>query len=42
MLFRDNCTIDPKTGYMVKDMAWLGRRIEDIIIIDNSPNSYYY
>ena len=21
MLFRDTCTIDPKTGYMVKDMA---------------------
>ena len=27
---------------MVKDMTRLGRRIEDVIIIDNSQNSYYF
>ena len=42
MLFRESCSIDPKTGFMVKDMTRLGRRIEDVIIIDNSPNSYHY
>ena len=42
MLFRESCSIDPKTGYMVKDMSRLGRRLEDVIIIDNSPNSYHY
>ena len=24
----------------MKDMSCLGRRIEDIILLDNSPNSY--
>jgi carboxy-terminal domain RNA polymerase II polypeptide A small phosphatase len=42
MLFREHCTIDPKTQYMVKDLSKLGRNIEKVIIIDNSPNSYYY
>lgn len=42
MLFREHCVIDPKTGYMVKDLTKLGRKIEDIIILDNSPNSYHY
>ena len=42
MLFREHCTIDAKTGFMVKDMGRLGRNIEDIIIIDNSQNSYYF
>jgi len=27
---------------MVKDMRRLGRNIEDVIIIDNSPNSYHF
>ena len=27
---------------MVKDLKRLGRRMENIIIIDNSPNSYYF
>ena len=42
MLFREHCTVDAKTGFMVKDMTRLGRNIEDVIIIDNSPNSYHY
>tara|TARA_B110000285_G_C15075788_1_gene590646 strand:+ start:763 stop:1008 length:246 start_codon:yes stop_codon:yes gene_type:complete len=42
MLFREHCSIDAQTGYMVKDMSRLGRKIENIIIVDNSPNSYYY
>jgi RNA polymerase II subunit A small phosphatase-like protein len=41
-LYREHCTIDPKTGYMVKDLSRLGRKMEDVIIIDNSPNSYHY
>lgn len=42
MLFREHCTIHAQTGYMVKDMTRLGRKIENVIIIDNSPNSYYF
>lgn len=42
MLFREHCSVDAHTGFMVKDMLRLGRKIENIIIIDNSPNSYYY
>jgi hypothetical protein len=26
----------------VKDLSKLGRKLEDIILLDNSPNSYYY
>ena len=37
-LFREHCTFF--NGLFVKDMARVGRRMEDIIIIDNSPNSY--
>ena len=37
-LFREHCTFF--NGLFVKDMARLGRNMEDIIIIDNSPNSY--
>ena len=42
MLFREHCTSDAKTGFMVKDMSRLGRNLADIIIIDNSPNSYHF
>jgi hypothetical protein len=42
MLFREHCTIDAETGYMVKDLTRLGRRIENVIIVDNSANSYYF
>ena len=37
-LFREHCQFIDNT-YM-KDMSKLGRRIEDVILIDNSPNSY--
>ena len=37
-LFREHCTYDDRV--YVKDMAQIGRRIEDVILIDNSPNSY--
>jgi carboxy-terminal domain RNA polymerase II polypeptide A small phosphatase len=39
-LFREHCTYF--NGLFVKDMARVGRRMEDIIIIDNSPNSYQF
>ena len=37
-LFREHCVYMDRV-YM-KDMSQLGRRIEDVILIDNSPNSY--
>lgn len=37
-LYRDHCNLIDRV-YM-KDMAQVGRRIEDVILIDNSPNSY--
>lgn len=39
-LYREHCTF--YNGLFVKDMARLGRALEDIIIIDNSPNSYLF
>ena len=39
-LFRDHCTF--YHGQFVKDMQRVGRRMEDTIIIDNSPNSYQF
>ena len=39
-LFREHCTFF--NGQFVKDMQRVGRRMEDIIIIDNSPNSYQF
>lgn len=39
-LYREHCTF--YNGLYVKDMARLGRRLEDVIIIDNSPNSYLF
>ena len=38
---RQHCT-QYKRDFYVKDLTRLGRRIEDIIIVDNSPNSYLY
>lgn len=38
-LFREHCTFEHDKVF-VKDMSLLGRRIEDVILIDNSPNSY--
>ena len=39
-LFREHCTYDE--GVFVKDMAKIGRPIEDVILIDNNINSYRF
>lgn len=39
-LFRQHCTFHQ--GMYIKDMEWLGRNLEDIIILDNSPISYLF
>jgi NLI interacting factor-like phosphatase len=39
-LFREHCTF--YNGIFVKDMSQLGRRMQDIIIIDNSPSCYLF
>ena len=38
-LFRESCTFIE--GMFVKDLCRLGRQLKDIIILDNSPISYY-
>lgn len=38
-LFRESCTFIE--GMYVKDLCRLGRHMKDIIILDNSPTSYY-
>ena len=40
-LYREHCTLVSGEFY-VKDLNRLGRRIEDCIIIDNSPTSYMF
>ena len=40
-LYREHCT-SYKNEFYVKDLTRLGRPIEDIIILDNSPNSYLF
>ncbi len=40
LLYREHCTF--YNGLFVKDMARLGRNLEDVIIIDNSPTSYMF
>ena len=37
-LYREHCRIEGRI--FPKDMTQLGRRLEDIILVDNSPNSY--
>jgi len=37
-LYRDSC--NNFNGTYVKDLSRLGRKLKDVIIIDNSPNSY--
>eukprot|EP00494_Astrolonche_serrata_P023694 UN23952 len=39
-LFRDKCVITD--GFYAKDLNKLGRRKQDLIIVDNNPNSYFY
>jgi RNA polymerase II subunit A small phosphatase-like protein len=40
MLYREDCTF--WNGIFVKDLTRLGRRMEDIIIVDNSPAAYLF
>jgi Dullard-like phosphatase family protein len=40
LLYRQHCT--PLNGIYVKDMALLGRDMKDIILVDNSPNSFLF
>ncbi|EEA08485.1 NLI interacting factor-like phosphatase family protein [Cryptosporidium muris RN66] len=39
-LFRENCTVEGNS--FIKDLSKLGRNLEDVIIIDNSPISYLF
>lgn len=39
-LFRDHCTLYQEM--YVKDMTRLGRNMEDVLIIDNSPAAYLF
>jgi Dullard-like phosphatase family protein len=41
MLYREHCSTHGSSGFMVKDLSRLNRRLEHTIIIDNSPNSYF-
>jgi len=40
LLYRQHCT--PLNGIYVKDLSLLGRNIKDVILIDNSPNSFLF
>ena len=40
LLYREHCTF--YNGIFVKDMTKLGRSLNDVIIIDNSPASYLF
>lgn len=40
LLYREHCTFH--NGLFVKDMSRLGRNLENVIIIDNSPTSYLF
>jgi len=40
LLYRQHCT--PLNGIYVKDLSLIGRDMKDIILIDNSPNSFLF
>jgi len=40
LLYRQHCT--PLNGIYVKDLSLLGRDMKDIILVDNSPNSFLF
>ena len=40
LLYREHCTFH--NGLFVKDMARLGRPLQNVIIIDNSPTSFLF
>ena len=40
LLYREHCTF--YNGIFVKDMARLGRSLQNVIIIDNAPTSYLF
>lgn len=42
LLFREHCTFLEEQEAYVKDMSLLGRDLKNVIIIDNSPTSYFY
>lgn len=39
-LYRDHCF--SYQGSYIKDLSLLGRPMKDVIIVDNSPNAYYF
>lgn len=39
-LYRDHCF--SYQGSYIKDMSLIGRPMQDLIIVDNSPNAYYF
>ena len=39
-LFRESCVFHK--GNYVKDLSVIGRKLEEVIIIDNSPASYIF
>ncbi len=41
ILFREHCSFMEEQDAYVKDLSRLGRDLKDVIIIDNSPTSYY-
>jgi carboxy-terminal domain RNA polymerase II polypeptide A small phosphatase len=42
ILFREHCTFMEDQEAYVKDLSKVGRPLKDVIIIDNSPTSYFY
>ena len=42
ILFREHCTFLENEEAYVKDLSLLGRNLKDVIILDNSPTSYFF